>query len=400
MFHSFETVEALEELQLIKRQGDHYAVVPLAPATNVYSKANRSNELAVKYEGSTLVIDTEDLLKLAFNVPISEPLTSENNPLDQPTSRQGVMGVPAAMRRTVGVIVSLDFVYDVTDIDYYGRPRCDLEVHHIDALSEWTEPPVFTTDSTTEEVWESTLHRGVVIKLAAYEVTSSVTFAECWSIFISLSVALPFVTLLFTKIAMYVHPRRVVYRHAVKQNLEYSKEMAKFAANIAMTAHAYKQWDENGGGKGTVSFSEMRNVFRGLHRVDEQTAENLTTLLFAEADVNATGCLDVKELVEIMGDDLCNLKSATRYAARKTAMADSVRQKVAEKASKRRSSQISSSSKFGVFKSGKLVLAKMRPKKMGLRDIKIHRTVAPAKQEQPVDPPPPSRAPLPPLRGI
>jgi hypothetical protein len=311
-----------------------------SPVTTIKRKPNFDNSESsgtvgppplVFQPGNHISVSVKQLLDIAF---AKDPDALDYvSPLDE-RMRVTHPGELAPYRRLSGVVIDLDFVYSISAKASGGvreQVTCDLEVSYSEGMVSW-KPPVQITrqrdidhESSVRRDYTAITERGVLIRMHARGQVSQFNFYNLIDALVQLAVLLPLATTVVVYFAIYapelLNPRQAIYNAAVKEDLNYDREMSKFAATAALATATFQKWDVDS--DGTVDGEELKRIFIGrgakgsgsVPGFNEETAEKFSRQILEAADNDNTHSLDVEQLIDILSSDLCNIHALKKHVS-------------------------------------------------------------------------------------
>jgi hypothetical protein len=203
--------------------------------------------------GKPISVSVKQLLDFAFAKDPDAP--DYVSPLDQRTSQHDDYGVQQPFRRLSGVTLDLDFVYHIStnqEGGVQGQVECDLEVSYSEGMVSWMPPIQITNqrdidhETSVRRDYTTIVKRGVLIRMHAKGQVSQFNIYNLVDALVQLVVLLPLASTVVIYFAIYapqmLNPRQAIYKAAVKEELDYDREMSKFAATAALATAQFDQW--------------------------------------------------------------------------------------------------------------------------------------------------------------
>jgi hypothetical protein len=298
----------------------------------VYSRTKAFNSPDPK--GQAVRLSVKEILEFAFAVPEG----TVRSPLDERVTSGGVAlveGEKPPFRRLTGVQINMELTYKI-EMDYskskpIARPVCELQISYAKGMTSWLPPAQIheqislNTEQTYDRTYTEVLRRGIVFNITSRSEVWTFSWKHIFELLIEIAVVLPLVTVVTELLARYVHPNKRVYAPAIRQPLQYEREMRRFAAMSALASSAFKSWDLDSDGK--IRFEELWKLFaahgassEGRTKSSASEAKMESARQFAAVLCGGRGADDgitQDELIETMTDDLVHLDGLQQYSARR-----------------------------------------------------------------------------------
>eukprot|EP00935_MAST-01C_sp_MAST-1C-sp1_P001365 g1365.t1 len=143
-----------------------------------------------------------------------------------------------------------------------------MDVSYTDGLVGWT-PPVqvlgqrdLRHELDASRNYTELYHRGISIRFDSRGRVRQFDWALLMNSLVQLAVLVPLATTIVVNIAIYLHPKSSIYQPAVKQRFHYEREMSKFAARAALATAQFAAWDDDG--NGSLEAAEMARLFEPM----------------------------------------------------------------------------------------------------------------------------------------
>jgi hypothetical protein len=243
---------------------------------------------------------------------------------------------PAPMRRTTGVQLNVEFEYDV-NVDT-KQAVCTMYVSFVDGLTSWSKDVQMHTRQTfdqpkkqsegglpsTMRQYSEFVNRGVLVTFSTKGKIKKFDLYKLVNVIVQGAVLIPMATVFVLLIAQ-LGPRGKVYGAALKEKLEFTKEMAKAGAMSALVTSQVKHWEAEGiakrGPDGVVKIprSQLKKLYQTV--MSAQDAENLCMNVFETLDkadakvAHDSENISIDELTNLLTGDVINMKAMPTTAS-------------------------------------------------------------------------------------
>jgi hypothetical protein len=238
----------------------------------------------------------------------------------------GAPAQTAPARRIYGLSLNLDLHYDIQAADSWNKhanAECDLLISFDDGKVEWSldaqmhERQHFSDNlpESYQRVYSELLNRGIIIRFNPMGKVSEFRALEMFNVIIQGLVLLPFATTVVMFFAKFVVPKKDLFSAAVQENVDYDREMSRFASQCLLTSFVFQQWTAKKGSH-ELTGEDIVNAF---HPQMGETAELFAKQILAadedNSDVNdlKASSIDLETLIDLMAPDTCNLKVLTKH---------------------------------------------------------------------------------------
>jgi hypothetical protein len=330
-FHNFQAS------QLIGKGVSGSTTTPFgkfSPETSVYWKDEPDKKLATYAAGDPIRYSIKELLDITqtdIDAAMDRQFASLREAVAATPPDGETRDQPAPKRRVTGLLVNMELIYDVKSAtsSWEGSnvAKADLLISVTDSFTSWNpdvqmhERQLFdkTTGNYTR-VYSELLNRGIMVQFSAKGRVLRFDWNVLYVNLIALLILLPIVNKLIILIAKMFSPKKVIflllriinqyqkvsvasvdseldpydirltltyhlhfphldpihkefYKKGLLEDLDYDREMSKFAASSALVMAQYKIWDKDGDGLSVEEMAERlaRNPTRVQHRQKDGT---------------------------------------------------------------------------------------------------------------------------------
>jgi hypothetical protein len=242
----------------------------------------------------------------------------------------GAPAQPGPARRIYGLSLNLDLHYDIQAADSWNdhaTAECDLLVSFDDGKVEWSldaqmhERQSFNDDYTDpdkksyQRVYSELLNRGIMIRFNPMGKVAEFRALEMFNVIIQGLVLLPFATTIVMFFAKYVVPKKDLFATAVQSNVDYDREMSRFASQCLLSSFVFQQWAREKGSH-ELTGEDIVNAFHpSMGETAELFAKQILSADSDNTDVNdfKKCSIDLETLIDLMTPDHCNLAVLTKH---------------------------------------------------------------------------------------
>ena len=287
-------------------------------------------------DGETVSLTLDDWLHVAGDVSLDERVAEDAVTPDATTGLY-------PHRRSVGGRLRLTFTYDGDAHMGYERASdslfCEVEATWQDMWGSMGST-VFFDDARSLDTGDVSKHyldsyrRGIIIEFYAQGAVSKFDWNTLVATIVAGMVLFNVVPKLMLLIVMYCcGPKSVIYTKAIKKPLCYERELARFAANVAIIATMFKLWDTSKGDQErSIDTDELAAVFKSSFSEDD--SKHLARLVMREGNLDDDDggdggdggdtttkpepSLGPRELIMVMADELVSVPAVLEFEKKAT----------------------------------------------------------------------------------